>query len=130
MYAVSLEQSHALEILASLQPWSCRFWHTDHRGPLLIHARTPKLVKGASVSYRGYRANALVGVVELVDCVISSTHPDHDPDEVEYHWLLANPRTFAQPLPYGGRLGLFLVAEKMVAAALSQVGLARLPLEG
>ena len=128
MYAISIEQSHATEILARLRPWPCRFWQTDHRGLLLIHARTPKLAKGISASYQGSRANALVGVVDLMDCIITSMRPGDDPDEVEYHWLLANPRTFAEPLPYAGRLGLFLVSERVVAAALRQVGPSPRPL--
>jgi aryl-alcohol dehydrogenase-like predicted oxidoreductase len=121
MYAISIEQSHATEILTRLRPWPCRFWHTDHRGLLLIHARTPKLAKGVSSRKQEYRTNALVGVVDLMDC-IASTRLGDDPDEVEYQWLLANPRTFAKPIPYAGRLGLFLVSEKVAAAALRQVG--------
>ncbi len=124
MYAISIEQSQAAEILARLRPWPCRFWQTDHRGLLLIHARTRKLTKGVSMSDQDSGGNALVGVVELIDC-ITSAHSDDDPDEVEYHWLLANPRTFVQPLPYAGRLGLFLVSEKVVAAALQQMGASR-----
>jgi hypothetical protein len=124
LYAISIEQSHATEILARLRPWPCRFWQTDHRGLLLIHARKSKRAKGSSRSYQGSGANALVGVVDLIDC-IASTRPGGDPDEVEYHWLLANPRTFAKPLPYAGRLGLFLVSERVVDAALRQVGLSR-----
>jgi hypothetical protein len=126
MYAISIEQSHATEILTRLRPWPCRFWQTDHRGLLLIHARAPRIAKGVSSSYQGSRANALVGVVDLMDC-ITSTRPGDDPDEVEYHWLLANPRTFAKPLPYNGRLGLFLVSEGVVAAVLRQVGISRQP---
>lgn len=130
MYAISIEQSHAIEILGRLRPWPCRFWQTDHRGLLLIHAHTPKLAKGVSASSQGCRANALVGVVNLIDCIITSTHTGDDPDEVEYHWLLANSRTFAQPLPYAGRLGLFLVSGRVVATALEQVGISRWPQEG
>ncbi|MGH7174002.1 MAG: hypothetical protein ACRELG_27330 [Gemmataceae bacterium] len=126
MYAISIEQSQAAEILTRLRPWPCRFWQTDHRGLLLIHARTRKAAKGASASDQGAGCNALVGIVELVDCIASAHHGD-DPDEVEYHWLLANPRTFVQPLPYAGRLGLFLVSERLVAAALRQVGTSRRP---
>ena len=63
--------------------------------------------------------NALVGVVELVDC-IAFGHPDADPDEIEYHWVLTNPRIFAHPLPYIGRLGLFQVSDEVVAAALKE----------
>jgi hypothetical protein len=121
MYAISIEQSQATEILARSRPWPCRFWRTEHRGLLLIHVRPPKLTREVSASPRGSGASALVGVVDLIDC-IPSTRPGDDPDEVEYHWLLANPHTFAHPVPYGGRLGLFLVSEKVAAAALRQLG--------
>jgi hypothetical protein len=67
-----------------------------------------------------------VGVVELVDCV-PSAHPGHDPDEVEYHWVLANPRTFRHPVPYTGRLGLFLVSGEVAAAVLKQVAIPARP---
>lgn len=120
MYAISIEQSQAAEILKGSRLLPCRFWQTDHRGLLLIHAHKLKTGKGGSVSARDPLCNALVGVVELVDCVASGL-PDADPDEVEYHWVLANPRAFARPLPYAGRLGLFLVSEGVVAAALRQV---------
>jgi len=129
MFAVSIEQSQATEILARLRPWPCRFWLTDHRGLLLIHARTRRTAKSVSELDHGAGCNALVGVVELVDC-ITSTHPGDDPDEVEFQWLLANPRTFVQPIPYPGRFGLFLVSERVVAAALLQVGMSRRPQEG
>jgi hypothetical protein len=121
MYAISIEQSQAAEILARVRPWPCRFWQTEHRGMLLIHARTRKTAKGVSESDQGSGCNALVGVVELVDCTIISPYPGDDPDEVEYQWLLANPRTLLQPLPYPGRLGLFLVSERMVTAVLRQM---------
>ncbi len=121
MYAISIEKPHAAAILARLRPCPCHFWHTDHRGLLLIHARTPKGAKGVSESDHGSRGNALVGVVELRDCFASAKTGD-DPDEVEYHWLLTNPRTFITPLPYAGRLGLFLVSDHVVAAALCQLG--------
>ncbi len=69
-----------------------------------------------------------MGVVELVDCVLSA-HPGDDPDEVEYHWILANPRTFRRPVPYAGRLGLFLVSEAVAAAALKQMATRVRPIE-
>ncbi len=120
MYAISIEPSHAAEILTRSRPSQCRFWQTDHRGPLLIHACKRKPVKGISPSLQGTACNALVGVVELVVCILSA-HPGDDPDEVEYHWVLTNPRTFRRPVPYAGKLGLFLVSEAVVAAALKQV---------
>lgn len=119
MYAISVAQELATDILTRLQPWPFHFWQTDHRGLLLIHARTHKVGKGLATSKQNSASNGLVGMVELTDC-ISAARPGADPDEIEYHWLLANPCTFARPLPYPGRLGLFLVSEMVVAAALRQ----------
>ena len=122
MYAISIEQSHAVRILKGSRPFRYRSWRTDHRGLLLIHAWKQKTPKGRSASPRGVASNALLGVVELVDCItITSGHPGADPDEVEYHWVLANPRVFARPLPYIGRTGLFLVSREVVAASLEDV---------
>jgi hypothetical protein len=88
---------------------------------LLIHARKPKSAKGLAASARGMACNALVGVVELVDC-IESGHPGADPDEVEYLWVLDKPLVFVRPLPYNGREGLFMVSDEVVAAALEEAG--------
>jgi len=84
MYAVSIEPSQAAEILTGSRPSPCRFWQTDHRGLLLIHARKRRPSGGTSRSPQGTACNALVGVVELVDCV-PAAHAGDDPDEVEYH---------------------------------------------
>jgi hypothetical protein len=126
MYAISVERELATEILTRLRPWPCRFWQTDYRGLLLIHARTRKPCKGFAASEQSSASNALVGMVELMDC-ITAARPGADPDENEYHWLLANPCTFDRPLSYPGRLGLYLVSEMVVAAALRQAATSRRP---
>jgi hypothetical protein len=43
----------------------------------------------------------------------------YDLERPGMQWL-ANPRIFVRPLPYAGRLGLFLVSEGVVAAALQK----------
>ena len=126
MYAISIEHSLAVEILTGLRPSLCHFWRTDHRGPLLIHTRTRKLAKGVFAFDRAPGRNALVGVVELVDC-IASDRAGTDPDEIEYQWVLVNPRVFTPPLPHPGRQGLFLVTEGRVTAALQQMGTSKQP---
>ena len=119
MYAISIEQPHAATILTGASPVHYRSWRTDHRGLLLIHARKPKTPRDLPASARSMACNALVGVVELVDC-IESGHPGADPDEVEYLWVLAKPRVFVHPLRYIGRQGLFMVSDEVVAAALEE----------
>jgi hypothetical protein len=98
MYAISIEQSQAAEILSGSLPSLFRFWRTDHRGPLLIHARKATTAKGDFASAPNGERNAFVGVVELVDC-ITSWPPSADSDELEYHRVLANHRILVQPLP-------------------------------
>ncbi len=123
MYAISIEPPHAAAILREVRPCHQRCWRTDHRGLLLIHAGRHRTPKRSSASGQSMKCNALVGVVELVDC-IALEHAGADPDEIEYHWVLANPRVFIRPLPYTGRRGLFLVSEEVVSAALEN---ARVP---
>ena len=118
MFAVSVEQPHAVAILAALRPVTYRFWRTDHRGPLLIHAARRKAGRASPAWVEGLAYNAILGVVELADC-LGEDHPGADPDEAGYHWVLTDPRAFASPLPYIGREGLFQVADAAVAGALA-----------
>lgn len=125
MQAVTILQPQAMAVLAQPGPFEYPGWRTDYRGPLLIHAaarggrregrRAPGGAPGLSADTE---YSALLGVVDLVDCVASG-RKDGDPDEVGYVWVLANPRPFAQAIPYTGRLGLFGVADEAVALALA-----------
>ncbi len=122
MRAVSIRQPHAATLLTPPGPFEQVGWWTDYRGPLLIHAATrgagdPPAGRGVSVTY-----GALLGVVDLVDCV-QQGRPDGGIDEIGYVWVLANPRPFSRPVPYPGRLGLFEVADTVVAGALARLGL-------
>src|SRR5262245_5741551 len=114
MLALSIRQPFAAAIFAGLKPLEYRTWPTEHRGPLLIHAsaRRPSPadledfpdLEGADLPTR-----VLLGVVQLVDCelgmeaLLDGGKVISDP---EYWWHLANPRAFAVPIPYKGRLRL------------------------
>jgi hypothetical protein len=115
MRAVTIRQPQAAAVLAPPGPFMHPAWRTDHRGPLLIHAERhgagdPPIRRG------GPAYGALLGVVELVDCVEAGVA-----DEAGYVWVLANPRRFARPIPHPGRVGLFEVADALVARALEGV---------
>jgi hypothetical protein len=118
MFAVSVQHPQAAAILAALGPVTCRFWRTDYRGPLLIHAARRPAGRACLGWAEGLACNAILGVVELADCV-RTDHPGGDPDEATYRWVLVAPRAFARPLPYHGRQGLFHVADAAVAGALA-----------
>jgi hypothetical protein len=119
MYAVTIRQPQAAAVLVRPGPFEHPAWETGHRGPLLIHAARwaagdPPVGRRSD----GPAYGALLGVVELVDCVVNRG-ASGDPDEVGYTWVLANPRTFACPVPHGGRMGLFLVGDAVVAELLA-----------
>jgi len=92
-----------------------RSWSTSHRGPLLIHAGKSKK---EILSARNHCFiigvpfiepsifGAIVGVVEVVGCEFWESKsrwamPNH------YHWQLANPRLFAEPIACKGSLSLW-----------------------
>ncbi len=122
--AVSIRQPQATAVLAHPGPFRHPGWRTDYRGPLLIHAAKrlagdPPAGKVASPIY-----GALLGVVDLVDCVANG-RADGGPDEVGYVWVFDNPRLFARPIAYIGRMGLFEVAQTVVADAIAGLSNAR-----
>jgi len=108
-------------VLSIRQPWASlvlagkdvenRSWSTQHRGALIVHASL-RAAGGANVAGLGvdlddaarYPRGALVGVVDLVDCVRDAKSPWAE--RGSWHWLLANPRRLREPIPYRGALGL------------------------
>ena len=70
MNAVSLEQLDAAALLAEDGPVEYPAWQTEHRGLLLIHAAKRKAGKDSP----GQVCNAVIGVVDLADCV-RDEHP-------------------------------------------------------
>ena len=125
MKALSIHQPWAHAILHLGKNIENRTWFTRHRGPLLIHAGKNKS------SYTAWNAkewkenydcefpplvdltfSAIVGVVDVVDCVpAESLKAGTKWAGVEWCWILANPVAFATPVPFGGKLGLFIVPD-------------------
>jgi len=110
---LSVHQPFAWLIVNGVKQIEYRSWKTKYRGPLLIHAcgKAPK--DAIPVVFKALReigdppleadeiddvtrTGALVGVVELVDCVASNG---------AFEWILENPRMI-EPIPWSGRLGL------------------------
>lgn len=123
MKAVSIHQPWAWAILHAGKDIENRSWPTSCRGPLLIHASKSK------VSYdresAGWRATygcelppweelatgAILGVVDLVDCVPLEQAGGSIWAQGEWCWMLANSRPFARPIPFKGLQRIFNVAE-------------------
>ena len=109
-----------------------------YRGPLLIHAGLSRkwLKSHLSLSLETFVFGAIVGIVDVVDCVpfIQDRYGhkkvpfeclpkyrwlfDHPHASGEYCIILENPRRFKEPIPYKGKLGLFNVPDELVKDAV------------
>ena len=100
-----------------------RSWPTRYRGPLVIHAsRSRRYLAG---DYAGLLPGlppveqldfgALVGIVEVVDCV-PLAEVEGDPFAVgPWCWMLRAPRAI-RPVPYRGQVSFFDVPARLVRA--------------
>jgi hypothetical protein len=94
--------------MAGIKDVENRTWRTNYRGRLVIHAGSGIDREGMNEHGRlldDYPHGAILGTVELIDCVRDSTSPWAIADN--WHWLLADPRPFVMPIPATGRLGLW-----------------------
>jgi hypothetical protein len=118
--ALSIHQPWAWAILHAGKTVENRGWSTNYRGPLLIHAsktrssydREAKLdwlkVYGVALSrWEDLVTGAIVGVVDLVDCLPASQVSPSRWVEGPVCWVLENPRSFPEAVPYRGAQGLF-----------------------
>ncbi|MGH3978483.1 MAG: ASCH domain-containing protein, partial [Pseudonocardiaceae bacterium] len=123
MIALSVRQPWAWAILHAGKSPENRTWPTRHRGLLAVHA--PRTIDRAAVEdlrRRGYPVptqlptGAVLGTVTVTGCVRDADSVWAEPGR--WHWLLADPRPWSEPLCCRGRLGLFgLPAELSVPPA-------------
>jgi hypothetical protein len=132
--ALSIRQPWATFILNDWKPCENRTWDTDYRGTFLVHASQkwdpPPPDIAAELAESGITpagsSRGYLGVVDLVsihpavDCkgpcgVWGETGPE------TFHWVLANPRPFPQPVPGPGRLGLYRKGIPPEAVAVARV---------
>lgn len=137
-HCLSVCQPYAWAILHAGKNVENRPWHTEHRGPLLIHAgrSTEYMDRGMGDMRRittcprapaedELAFGAIVGIVELLDCahILRGGHEGRflrNPwAEGSYCWVLVRPRSFREPIPWPGKLGLFGVPTRIVAAAIA-----------
>jgi hypothetical protein len=120
--AFRLSAAHEYRVLSIHPEWAWaiifggkdienRSWATDYRGTLLIHASSRRnsredlaFTRDLICSYSGldsdelpaeFPASAILGAVELVDCVDDAKSAWADG---EVHWVLRNPRPLARPV--------------------------------
>jgi hypothetical protein len=117
-----------MKALSVCQPWAWAIIHgpkrienrsrpTRHRGPLLIHASKSQRYRRGDYTellpdlppWEELVFGALIGVVDVVDCVPFAEVVD-DPFAIgPWCWVLDRPRSFS-PVPCVGQVNLFNVA--------------------
>ena len=138
MKALSIHQPWAWAILQAGKTIENRTWQTRHRGPLLIHASKSrasydremqldwKALYGVDLPpWEELVTGAVVGMVDVVDCVspTSSRAIRLNPwTEGPVCWVLANPRSLPQPVPFRGAQLLFEVPDEVISVAVRLVG--------
>lgn len=109
MKALTVRQPWASLIVAGIKDVENRPRRLRYRGRLAIHAGLG-VNKDALRKYRHLYdeplpAGAIIGSVEVVDCVENSK--SKWALDGYFHWVLANPRELKRPRPMRGHLGLW-----------------------
>jgi hypothetical protein len=129
MKALSIRQPWASLILSGVKPIENRTWPAPYRGRILVHAgRTldydcPADLGRTLPDVRTLPLGALLGTVELVDCVRVADLPAElrrSPyASGPWCWVFRDPRPLASPIPCKGKLRLWDV-DPAVAARVEQ----------
>jgi len=111
---VSVKNPWAFALVAGWKTVENRAFPVRHRGPLLIHASLSRSDLGAESDrmpalppYDELVYGAIIGAVELVDCVRLDEVADLAYAIGPWCWLVANPRRLPAPHTCRGRLGLW-----------------------
>ncbi len=144
MKCLSVTQPWASLIVVGAKRIETRGWQTGYRGTLAIHAarkfpqslrdlcaREPLrslLHQAGHKSWRSLPLGALIGTVELLDCLpVEDLGPVSVSDRAfadlrpgRWAWLLDRPRSLAAPVPMSGRLGVFDILDFEARQAASR----------
>lgn len=117
MKAITVRQPWAWAIIHAGKNIENRSWLTHLRGPIAIHAAKgltrgeyeetieylPRRYRKEAPAFEDLVRGAIIGVVDLVDCVTESKSPWFFGD---YGFVLKNPRLI-KPIPCTGALGFW-----------------------
>lgn len=125
MRALSLSRPWTTLVLRHGKNVENRTWTTQHRGPLVVHGAKSYdraaeswaiyvLGRSPLSGYEHDEPTGLLGTVQLVDVCTAALRDeacDCGPWAMpgQAHWQLTDPRPFTEPVPCGGRLGLWTV---------------------
>ena len=120
MKCLSVQQPWAWAIIHGPKRIENRSWPTSYRGPLVIHAGKSKVRLGDFGPGEPAEAElvfgAILGTVELVDCVKLSAVRGQPFADGPYCWIVTKPMALQQPVPYRGQQGLFDVPDDVMQA--------------
>ena len=129
MKAITIKQPWASLIVEGVKDIENRTWNTKFRGRVLIHAAMSDFdfTKAMTSEYqrefikqiqKPYIKGAIIGSVEIVDCIKSNKDLGNSPwgNFYCYHWVLANPIKFDKPIPAKGKLSFweFEINKKLI----------------
>ena len=129
MKALSVCQPWAWAIVAGIKTVENRSRPTRHRGPLVIHAsKSQRYLAGDYANLlpglppvEQLVFGALVGVVEVLDCV-PVAEVEGDAFAVgPWCWLLAEANALSVPIPYRGRVQLFDVEMALLIKNMAEI---------
>ena len=127
MKAITLRQPWAWAIINAGKDIENRNWKTHFRGRVAIHAaagmtrgeydRACEYIRGANrririPTYEELERGAIIGTVEIVDCVRGSDSPWF---MGEYGFVLARPERLQEPIPCKGALSFWNVPQNIEA---------------
>jgi hypothetical protein len=118
--ALTVRQPWAELIVAGEKDVENRTWRMKHPELIAIHAGLGFDQHNPPIR-RKLDAGAIIGVVEVVECVEGSKSPWALPGN--WHWLLTGARRLSKPIPYRGSLGLWTVdpaTERLIRSRLRQ----------
>lgn len=120
MKAITIKQPWASLICQGIKDIENRTWPTKFRGRVLVHAGVKdfdfshsmtseyqrEFIKGIE---KPYVKGSIIGSVEIIDCIKSNADLKNSPwgDFYCYHWILANPILFTEPIPTKGKLSFW-----------------------
>lgn len=132
MRALSLSRPWTTLVLRHGKDVENRTWTTSYRGPLVVHGAKSydrraeswaiyALGRSPLSGYERDEPTGLLGIVELVSvCTRAIDGEGRECDcgpwamPEQAHWRLANPQPFTEPVPCGGRLGLWTVPDGLL----------------
>lgn len=114
MKALTISQPYAHLIISGAKTVENRSWRTNYRGRLYIHAGKSKKWVRIPPDRLPLVFGAILGHVQLIDCVPLADAPPGPHTFGPWCWLLADPVMLDTPIPCNGRQGLWRIPENLL----------------